>query len=109
MKIKIHRVKYLLGSGQLWKSKVFVDGNCCAAIKAGETVELEVSHLPATLFYGSPETRSNSIIITDNDQNSTIYLDTWLHGYKVLLALLYLFCMSSMLTAYKKRDDGPMS
>lgn len=109
MKIKIHRVKYLLGSGQLWKMKVFVDGNYCAAIKVGETIELEVDHLPATLYYGTGEIRSNSIIITDNDQNSTIYLDTWMHGYKVLLALLYLFGMSSILTAYKKRDDAPMS
>lgn len=109
MKIKVHRKKYFVSACRVGKLYIFVDGNNCAAINVGETIELEINHLPATLYYGTGEIRSNSIIITENDQDSTIYLDTWLHGYKMLFSLFYILIMGSVLIAYKKRKDAPIS
>ena len=105
IEVKVRRCRYLFSIFQFGTWSICNNGNVIGQVKNGQTVTVRIEESMGLIHVQAAASRSNTVLVRDDEGDIMISVDTWLHGPLMLFSLFLLPWISNALVA--KKENPP--
>lgn len=100
--VKVKRSRYMFSFSQSGAWEICNNGNVIGQVKIGQTAIVRIEEAMGLIHLKAGGFRSNAVLVSEDEGDVSILVQTWLHGAIMFLALLLLPWISSAIEIKKE-------
>ena len=107
--VQVRRCRYLFSIFQFGTWSICNNGNVIGKVKNGQTVTVGIEGPMGLVHVEAAATRSNAVLVREDEGDVLISVSTWLHGPLMLFTLFLLPWVANAIGIHKETKQNPVA